>query len=54
LIDKGGLFNLRIPGTVPTATELLTVINVEAVKRRAEPVARRPRDRASASNAAPE
>ncbi len=32
LMDKGGLFNMKIPGTVPTATELLVVINVEIAK----------------------
>ncbi len=34
LMDKGGLFNMRIPGTVPTATELLVVINVEIAKEK--------------------
>jgi hypothetical protein len=32
LMDKGGFLNMKIPGTVPTATELLVVINVETVK----------------------
>jgi hypothetical protein len=32
LMDKGGFLNLKIPGTVPTGTELLVVINVETVK----------------------
>jgi hypothetical protein len=30
LQNKGGLFNLRIPGTVPTATELLVFLDIEA------------------------
>jgi hypothetical protein len=34
LMDKGGLFNMRIPGTVPTGTELLVVINVEVAKEK--------------------
>ncbi len=29
LLDKGGLFNMKIPGTTPSATELVVVINVE-------------------------
>ena len=32
LMDKGGFLNMKIPGTVPTGTELLVVINVETVK----------------------
>jgi len=40
LLDKGGFLNLKIPGTVPTATELLVVINAEIANRK-------PRDRAS-------
>lgn len=32
LMDKGGLFNMKIPGTGPGATELLVVINVEIAK----------------------
>ena len=39
LQDKGGLFNMKIPGTVPTGTELLVVINVETAKDK------RPRER---------
>ena len=35
LIDKGGLFNLKIPGTTPTSTELLVVINVEIARDKA-------------------
>ena len=31
-MDKGGLFNMKIPGTVPTGTELLVVINAEIAK----------------------
>ncbi|WP_435006447.1 hypothetical protein P12x_004002 [Tundrisphaera lichenicola] len=34
LLDKGGLFNLKIPGTVPNGTELLAIINVEVAKTR--------------------
>ena len=41
LMDKGGFLNMKIPGTVPTGTELLVVINVETVKDKE----RRPRDR---------
>ena len=41
LMDKGGFLNLKIPGTVPTGTELLVVINVEVVKAKE----RRSRDR---------
>ena len=33
LMDKGGLFNMKIPGTVPTSTELLVVVNVEIPKK---------------------
>ena len=32
LMEKGGLFNLKIPGTVPSSTELLVVINAEIAK----------------------
>jgi hypothetical protein len=32
LMDKGGLFNMKIPGTVPTGTELLVVINAEIAR----------------------
>jgi hypothetical protein len=32
LLDKGGLFNMKIPGTVLTGTELLVVINAEIAK----------------------
>ena len=32
LMDKGGLFNLKIPGTVPSGTELLVVINAEIAR----------------------
>ena len=35
LMDKGGLFNLKIPGTVPTSTELLVVIDVEVADKKA-------------------
>jgi hypothetical protein len=38
LMDKGGLFNMKIPGTVPTGTELLVVINAEIASKK-------PRDR---------
>ena len=38
LVDKGGLFNMKIPGTTPTTTELLVVINAEIA-------AKKPRDR---------
>ncbi len=41
LMDKGGFLNMKIPGTVPTGTELLVVINVETVKEKE----RRSRDR---------
>jgi hypothetical protein len=34
LMDKGGLFNLKIPGTVPSGTELLVVINAEIAKNK--------------------
>ena len=34
LMDKGGFLNMKIPGTVPTGTELLVVINVETVKEK--------------------
>jgi hypothetical protein len=34
LMDKGGLFNMKIPGTVPSGTELLVVINVEIAKEK--------------------
>jgi hypothetical protein len=34
LMDKGGLFNMKIPGTVPTGTELLVVINAEIAKEK--------------------
>ena len=34
LMDKGGLFNMKIPGTVPTGTEVLVVINVDLVKEK--------------------
>ena len=34
LMDKGGLFNMKIPGTVPTGTELLVVINAEIVREK--------------------
>jgi hypothetical protein len=34
LLDKGGLFNMRIPGTVPTETELLVIINIDLVKEK--------------------
>jgi len=40
LQDKGGFLNLKIPGTVPTGTELLVVINADIAGRK-------PRDRAS-------
>lgn len=34
LMDKGGFLNLKIPGTVPSETELLVVINVEVAKEK--------------------
>ena len=34
LQDKGGLFNMRIPGTVPTGTETIVIINVEIASRK--------------------
>ncbi len=34
LQDKNGLFNLRIPGTVPTSTELLVFLEAEAIRSR--------------------
>ncbi|WP_435016794.1 hypothetical protein TA3x_004371 [Tundrisphaera sp. TA3] len=34
LQDKGGLFNMRIPGTVPTGTETIVIINVELAARK--------------------
>jgi hypothetical protein len=34
LMDKGGFLNMKIPGTVPTGTEVLVVINVETVKEK--------------------
>ena len=34
LLDRNGLLGLKIPGTVPTGTELLVVINVEIAKNR--------------------
>jgi hypothetical protein len=34
LQEKGGLFNMRIPGTVPTGTEILVIINVELANRK--------------------
>jgi hypothetical protein len=34
LMDKGGLFNLKIPGTVPTGTELLVIINAEVATKK--------------------
>ena len=34
LLDKGGLLNLRIPGTVPTGTELLVFIDAEVAERK--------------------
>ena len=34
LMDKGGLFNMKIPGTVPTGTELLVVINAEIANKK--------------------
>jgi len=42
LMDKGGFLNLKIPGTVPTGTEVLVVINVETVKEKEK--ARKTRD----------
>jgi hypothetical protein len=33
LQDKGGLFKMRIPGTVPTTTELLAFVDVELSDR---------------------
>ncbi|MDE2507003.1 MAG: hypothetical protein KGM43_07320, partial [Planctomycetota bacterium] len=40
---KGGFMNLRIPGTVPSSTEVLVFIDIEAVDR--PRAARRDRDR---------
>ncbi len=34
LMDKGGFLNMKIPGTVPTGTELLVVINVDVAKEK--------------------
>ncbi len=34
LMDKEGFLKLRIPGTVPTSTELLVVINAEIVNKK--------------------
>jgi hypothetical protein len=34
LMDKGGFMNLKLPGTVPSGTEVLVVINVETVKEK--------------------
>ncbi len=34
LMDKGGFLNMRIPGTVPTGTELLVVINAEIANKK--------------------
>jgi hypothetical protein len=34
LMDKGGFLNMRIPGTVPTGTEVLVVINLEIAKEK--------------------
>ena len=34
LMDKGGLFNMRIPGTVPTSTELLVFLDAETGKEK--------------------
>ena len=34
LMDKGGFLNMRIPGTVPTGTEVLVVISVEIAKEK--------------------
>jgi len=42
LQSKAGLFNMRIPGTVPTGTELLVFIEVEPLTRSVSP---RDRDR---------
>ena len=60
LLDKNGLWNLKIPGTVPTGTEALCVINVSlsnagkareaAPAREREPEAGRKRDREPASS----
>ncbi len=33
-IDRGGLFNMKIPGTVPTGTELLVIVNIDIVKEK--------------------
>ncbi len=43
LMDKGGLFNLRLPGTVPTGTELLVVINAEIANKKARERATSPK-----------
>ena len=47
LLDKGGLWGLKFPGTVPTGTEILCVINVEIAgsKGRAPAAAASSRDR---------
>jgi hypothetical protein len=34
LMDKGGLFNMKIPGTIPSGTELLVVINAEIAREK--------------------
>jgi hypothetical protein len=41
LQSKGGLFNLRLPGTVPTSTELLVFLDLETVSTAPARTARR-------------
>ena len=41
LDKKGGWFNLGIPGTYPTGTEVLVVLDAETVSRSQAVVARR-------------
>jgi len=43
LQSKGGLFNLRLPGTVPTSTELLVFLDLETVSTPAARTTRRRR-----------
>ena len=52
LDKKGGWFNLQIPGTFPTGTEVLVVLDVETVSRSEIVVARR-RSAARSENRGP-
>ena len=48
LLDKSGLWNMKLPGTVPTGTEALCVINVSiASGKNREPAATREREPAA-------